>query len=136
MSRSYHQVQTHLSAQIQGSGELVLAGQDVGPLVDFVWGDSDYEYWVTVRPGHYARLFEELLRDTAGGDLTALLHRYQIEPVPPGSPGEVAIARTDIGRLILLLLREAFAAGTFKSDVEFRSWCQEHGVPTEFSSYA
>ena len=37
-------VEVHVSATLAG-GRLSFAGQDLGPLVEEVWGDLDYEYW-------------------------------------------------------------------------------------------
>lgn len=32
------------------SGEIVFSAVDSGPLVESVWGDSDYEFWYRVQP--------------------------------------------------------------------------------------
>lgn len=142
-------VQIHLEAQIQQQtvlarqkGDLVLDGQDLGPGVAAIWGDSDYEYRVTVQKRHLPKLAKALLRELAGGDISALLDRYQVGTAPPGTPGgavvrvgQVSLRRKDLGFLILVLLRGAFADGTFKDDVAFRAWCKRKSIPTEFSSY-
>ena len=39
---------SYLDAVIRENGDLVLSGQDLGEFVEQVWGDWDYEYWVTV----------------------------------------------------------------------------------------
>ena len=43
---NYHsdRVDVHVYADLI-DGELSLSGQDLGPLVEESWGDSDYEYW-------------------------------------------------------------------------------------------
>ena len=38
-----------LDAEINESGDLVFSGQDMGPIVEQIFGDSDYEYWLTIR---------------------------------------------------------------------------------------
>lgn len=40
---------SYLDAIINESGDLVLEGCDNGDYVKQVWGDFDYEYWVTVK---------------------------------------------------------------------------------------
>ncbi len=38
----------YLDAKIDESGNLLLEGYDIGDSVEEFWGDSDYEYWLTV----------------------------------------------------------------------------------------
>lgn len=38
----------YLDAMIDDEGNLVLEGYDIGESVKEFWGDSDYEYWLTV----------------------------------------------------------------------------------------
>ncbi|MDA2933981.1 hypothetical protein MYX82_06520 [Acidobacteria bacterium AH-259-D05] len=42
------EISISLTAEINSDGELVLSGQDLGPRVEELWGDMDYEYWTTV----------------------------------------------------------------------------------------
>jgi hypothetical protein len=42
----------HLEVRIEPDGRLLLEGCDTGPEVAKIWGDSDYEYWLTV-PADY-----------------------------------------------------------------------------------
>jgi len=37
-----------IDAEIKGTGDLQLSGQDVGEAPRKFYGDSDYEYWLTV----------------------------------------------------------------------------------------
>ena len=37
-----------LDAKIDDAGNLVLEGFDIGDSVEEFWGDSDYEYWLTL----------------------------------------------------------------------------------------
>ena len=57
-----------LVACIDESGDLVLEGQDMGPRVEAVWGDTDYEYWVRVSKAHIGVVLLHLLRDTFDSD--------------------------------------------------------------------
>lgn len=58
-------------ARIDASGDLVLAGHDIGPRVQAAWGHDDYEYQRTVPAEHVARVLLELLKDqfTRDGEL-------------------------------------------------------------------
>ena len=47
---------TFIDAEILENGDLQLSGQDVGKLPEEQFGDSDYEYWVTVPKEHKDRL--------------------------------------------------------------------------------
>jgi hypothetical protein len=38
-------------------GKLVIEGQDIGETVEEVWGDSDYEYSVTVHSNEIIKLY-------------------------------------------------------------------------------
>ncbi|CAN5748715.1 hypothetical protein BH23ACT4_BH23ACT4_11850 [soil metagenome] len=82
-------------------------------MVEQIWGDSDYEYWVTVSRQHFPRLIDEL---------TAKLGRKAT-----GSKG-------DNGDLALSLLKEAFQADVFATDGDYRRWLEEVGIPSKFSS--
>lgn len=108
-------ISIRLSASI-GERGLVIEGQDVGPTVAAIWGDSDYEYWLTVRPEHLDRVATSLA----------------VKLGEPDSPdGAVA---TD--EFLLDLLERAWTRGVFETDVDFRQWLDEIGVPSEFASYA
>ena len=57
--RSYPGVSSHLTARIEDEG-LVIEGQDLGPGVSAVWGDSDYEYFLRVQRTHFYELANRL----------------------------------------------------------------------------
>jgi len=57
--------QHHLWADVNGSGDLVISGQDLGPLVRRFFGDSDYEWKHTV-PSAYVPAFLEMLGGAPG----------------------------------------------------------------------
>lgn len=43
-------------------GSLSVHGHDMGPIVEKVWGDSDYEYWTRIPPEAFAKLAFALIR--------------------------------------------------------------------------
>jgi hypothetical protein len=57
---------------LKDDGAIVLEGQDMGPAVEAVWGDTDYEYWVRVAPPSLPKLAFELLREKFAGRLDAV----------------------------------------------------------------
>ena len=52
---------------IMPSGGLQLDTQDMGRLVEEVWGDSDYEFWVTIPPEGLAKLARALVKKLYAG---------------------------------------------------------------------
>ncbi|TDI56541.1 MAG: hypothetical protein E2O96_02720 [Acidobacteria bacterium] len=100
-------VEVHLHAALTESG-LVLEGQDLGDLVKQLFGDSDYEYWVTVGWQDVARV-EGLLTSELG---------------------------VEKGRPVLEMMRMAWESGMFQTDVDFRKWLETHEISSEFASYA
>lgn len=58
----------HISAAILAHGDLELAGQDVGKAPSETFGDSDYEYWLTVPAAQKDRLLLALLEALYQGD--------------------------------------------------------------------
>ena len=52
---------------INEAGDLVIAGQDVGAAPKAWFGDTDYEYWLTVGAPHKDRVLLELLVERFGG---------------------------------------------------------------------
>jgi hypothetical protein len=57
---------------LKDDGSIVLEGQDMGPAVEQVWGDTDYEYWVRVAPPALPKLAFELLAEKFAGQLDAV----------------------------------------------------------------
>ena len=51
-NRSYRWV----TVRQEESGEVVFSAVDSGPLVESVWGDSDYEFWYRVQPDSLSNL--------------------------------------------------------------------------------
>lgn len=50
----------HIRAYFNENGELVIEGQDIGEAPRQVFGDLDYEYWLTISPEHLPKLFSAL----------------------------------------------------------------------------
>ena len=58
-----------LEAYVAKNGDLVLEGQDLGPKVEEIWGDTDYEYWRTVPAKHVPKVLLQLIKDRFTSDL-------------------------------------------------------------------
>ena len=52
-----------LDAKITDEGSLVLEGFDIGDFVKEYWGDSDYEYWLTVKAEHLPIVLLRLIKE-------------------------------------------------------------------------
>lgn len=58
-----------LEAYINNAGNLVLAGHDLGDLVEKTWGNSDYEYWLTVEKADLPKVLLELIKERVESDV-------------------------------------------------------------------
>lgn len=108
-------VRTHLRAWIAESG-LILEGQDLGPAVASMLGDSDYEYWLSVDREHFDRLITELGEKLGQGP-------------EQGDDQEMR------DRRLLELIELAWKTDVFETDVDFRRWLDSNGIPSKFDSY-
>ena len=61
-----------IDVEIEKDGDLVLCGQDVGKAPLEWWGDSDYEFWVTVSSEHKDDLLLALVDRLYGGNSSAV----------------------------------------------------------------
>jgi hypothetical protein len=93
------------------SGDLVLEGQDVGALPREMFGDSDYEWWVTV----------------AAADKPAVLAALRAEHGEPAVEGEDDDA-------LLALLETAFGGRPDAVDAA-RHWLNEMSIAYSRSSW-
>ena len=57
----------YIDAEVKGNGDLQLSGQDVGEAPSMFYGDSDYEYWLTVSKEHKDDVLLLLLEKMYGG---------------------------------------------------------------------
>jgi hypothetical protein len=62
------QVHSVAGARIEDDGALTVWTSDIGEYVEQFWGDTDYEYWVTVSPQHKDLLILALLEKCYTGD--------------------------------------------------------------------
>lgn len=58
----------HIDVQITEEGKLLFSGQDLGEVPRQVYGDSDYEYWLTLSPVEKDQLLLALIQDQYSGD--------------------------------------------------------------------
>lgn len=49
--------------RIDETGNIFFEGQDVGRSVEAQWGDSDYEYWITIDQEYVITTLLHLLQD-------------------------------------------------------------------------
>ncbi len=57
---------------IEDDGTVTMDAQDMGPSVEKIWGDSDYEFWIRVAPAALPKLAYELLYEKFAGQLGAV----------------------------------------------------------------
>jgi len=67
--------QRHLWAQIDSNGDLVIAGQDLGPSVEQFFGEREYEWAHTIKKQHIPQ-FLELLNQDPGANVMTVLQGY------------------------------------------------------------
>ena len=58
----------HIDMRIDENGDLLFSGQDIGDAPEEIFGDSDYEYWLTVPASEKDRLLLALLEKHYAGD--------------------------------------------------------------------
>ena len=58
----------HIDVQIDEDGDLKFSGQDIGDAPEAIFGDSDYEYWLTVPAAEKDRLLLALIEKHYAGD--------------------------------------------------------------------
>ncbi len=74
-----------IDAYIDDDGNFVISGQDIGKVPKEFWGDSDYEYWLSVSPKEKDKLLLTLLESLYKGDfrviskIRSLLDEKEIE---------------------------------------------------------
>jgi hypothetical protein len=111
-------VKSTLWAYFNAAGDLVLEGYDSGKLVEEVWGDDDYEYFLSVGRAEIPRLAEKLSRHFG---------------LP--SPDLEEERRAFVLGGVKKLFTEGASDLHFTSDSQFRKWLDEHQIPSKFSSW-
>ena len=64
--------QRHLWAQIDDNGDLVIAGQDLGPSVEQFFGEREYEWAHTIKKQHIPQFLELLNQDPEANVMSVL----------------------------------------------------------------
>jgi hypothetical protein len=62
----------YIDAEIKRTGDLQLSGQDVGEAPTKFYGDSDYEYWLTVSKEHKDDVLLLLLEQMYSGNSSVI----------------------------------------------------------------
>lgn len=106
-------ITSHAEVHLDGSGDLVVEVQDIGEELERRFGDSDYEWWVTVRAANTPKLLK-LLRDRCAEDSTA------------------STASGDAS-LLALIVRAFGGRGSAPTDLE--DFLKENDIPYETSVY-
>jgi hypothetical protein len=99
-----------VDAEIKENGDLVVSAQDVGKAPLEWWGDSDYEFWVTVASKDKQRVFHALIGRT----------RKSRDSLPTELEDEDTA---------LLTLLEQYYSGHFHAVDEFRDFLQSQDIP-------
>ena len=58
----------HIDVRINDKGDLLFSGQDIGSAPEEIFGDSDYEYWLTVPAADKDKLLLALIEKHYAGD--------------------------------------------------------------------
>ncbi len=58
----------HIDVRINEDGNLLFSGQDIGNAPEEIFGDIDYEYWLTVPAAEKDRLLLALIEKHYAGD--------------------------------------------------------------------
>ncbi len=69
---------TRISIYVDASlhdGSLTISGQDIGEAAEEFWGDSDYEYWLTLSPDATTKLFKILCAGSPDEDPLDVLQK-------------------------------------------------------------
>src|SRR5438477_3405433 len=96
---------SHAAVKFTESGDLQLSVQDVGAAPREFWGDSDYEWWVTVKAQQVPRLLDLLRTESS---------------MPAAADDELLAV---IGRTF---------GGHASAPSDFRKWLELNRVPFEF----
>ena len=103
-------------AGIEGNGDLLISGHDMGKFTLEFWGEDEYEYWLSIRREYKTRVLEAL---------TEYCNHLGLS-IPPG--------QNNINRSILAYLQEIYG-GHICAFSEFRDLLKARGIPAKFDSY-
>ncbi|MBN2004502.1 MAG: hypothetical protein JXA21_14195 [Anaerolineae bacterium] len=102
----------HLWAEILENGDLLVSGHDLGKAPEAWWGDSDYEFWVSVQAHDKGAVRQALLA---------------------AHPGFSRVMMSDDDALLVLL--EARWGGNPSAVDDFRIFLAENGVAGKFETW-
>ena len=77
----------YIDAAITYEGDLLFSGQDIGDAPNEIFGDSDYEYWLTIKAAHKDRLLLDLIEKLYTGN-TKVISELQDYLISKGIPSE------------------------------------------------
>lgn len=109
-----------LIVYIDAAGKLALEGYEIGPTVLRIWGDSDYEYWVSVMPEDKPRVLAALRQESPA--LPKGLEERMRNP---------ADAEHAEDWELILRVKEGFL-----DREKFKAWLKAHGINFDFISWA
>ena len=111
-------VSIHIDVYIDAdTGDLVIEGQDVGSFVKDMFGDSDYEYWLTIKKEHKHRLFELF----AESDAEAVVRAMKIRD------------ESSRDKALVSLIQKKFNVPDVVTKI--REQCEARGIPCKFTSF-
>ena len=62
----------HIDVRIEENGDLRLSGHDIGDAPEEIFGDLDYEYWLTVPAAAKDQLLLALIKKHYAGDMSVI----------------------------------------------------------------
>jgi hypothetical protein len=62
----------YIDVQIDDEGDLLFSGQDIGDAPEEIFGDLDYEYWLTVPAAEKDRVLLALIQKFYHGDASVI----------------------------------------------------------------
>ncbi|MEW9922324.1 hypothetical protein AB2B41_22220 [Marimonas sp. MJW-29] len=68
---------TSIRADLKADGGLLVHGQDLGPSVEKIFGDIDYEYWLDIDEASIPQLFILVLKEAFNSDGALTLERLR-----------------------------------------------------------
>lgn len=64
--------QIHISVEVDEEGDLLFSGQDLGSTVRELFGDSDYEYWLSIQAEEKDRVLLALIEKLYSGNTSVI----------------------------------------------------------------
>lgn len=111
-----------IDAYIDEKGQFVVSGQDVGEMPRAIWGDDDYEFWVTVAREHKTAVVRALVEDLG------VEHVDAEDRVPPGWSDAI------VDRELLRLIERKYK-GVFGAVDAFGEFARARGIPVAFDTW-